>query len=79
MRHWINTKRHAARLKANSWTARNPRLVKTGAIAAEIAPLLIRDYINPSLDTTISATGELIYQLGREFPINGSCCAVVPN
>jgi len=65
MRHWINTSATPARLKANSWTARIHDLVKTGAIAAEIAPLLIRDYINPSLDTTISATGELIYQLGR--------------
>ena len=24
----------------------------------------MRDYLNPSLDTTISATGQLIYQLG---------------
>jgi cytochrome P450 len=28
--------------------------------------LLVRDYIGPSLDTTIAATGELIHQLGQD-------------
>ena len=30
-----------------------------------MVPSLVRDYISPSLDTTISATGELFYQLAR--------------
>jgi len=29
-------------------------------------PFAIRDYINPSLDTTISAIGHLIYHLGQD-------------
>lgn len=65
MRRWISTRATPERLKANSWTARILQLVKSGQITADVAPLLIRDYINPSLDTTISATGELIYQLGQ--------------
>ncbi|NEU98652.1 cytochrome P450/oxidoreductase [Bradyrhizobium uaiense] len=65
MRHWIATRATPEHLKADSWTARIHELVEAGQIPAEMAPLLVRDYINPSLDTTISATGQLIYQLGK--------------
>jgi cytochrome P450/ferredoxin-NADP reductase len=65
MRQWINTRATADRLKPDSWTARIYELVRDDKIDAGICPLLIRDYINPSLDTTISATGQLIYQLGK--------------
>jgi len=51
-------------LKPGSWTDRIHDLVDNGLLPCEHAPFAIRDYINPSLDTTISATGELIYQLG---------------
>ena len=64
MRHWIATKASGDRLKAGSWTARIRDLAEAGMIPAEFVPQLIRDYINPSLDTTISATGQLLYQLG---------------
>lgn len=58
---------HATReaLKEGSWTRRIHELVDEGALSAELAPFCIRDYINPSLDTTISATGQLIWQLSR--------------
>lgn len=65
MRHWIATKATPDRLKPNSWSARLHDLVKLGQIAKETVPILMRDYIGPSLDTTISATGHLIHQLGR--------------
>ena len=56
---------HATResLGAGSWTRRLHELVDEGGLAPELAPYCIRDYINPSLDTTISATGHLIWQL----------------
>lgn len=65
MRHWITTRATKERLKPGSWTARIHDLVADGTIEADVCPYLIRDYINPSLDTTISATGQLIHQLGR--------------
>jgi cytochrome P450 len=65
MRQWITTRATSDRLKPGSWTWRIHELAKKGAITEAMAPLLIRDYINPSLDTTISAIGELIYQLGK--------------
>lgn len=52
-------------LKPGSWTHRLFKLVEEGSLAADLAPVAMRDYLNPSLDTTISATGQLIYQLGR--------------
>ncbi len=51
-------------LKPGSWTYRLFMLVEQGLLAPELAPVAMRDYLNPSLDTTISATGQLIYQLG---------------
>lgn len=65
MRHWIATRATPDRLKPGSWTARIRDLAARGEIPEAFAPQLIRDYINPSLDTTISATGQLLYQLGR--------------
>lgn len=51
-------------LKPGSWTRRLFDLVDQGLLAPDLAPVAMRDYLNPSLDTTISATGQLIYQLG---------------
>jgi cytochrome P450 len=51
-------------LKPGSWTRRLFDLVEQGLLAPDLAPVAMRDYLNPSLDTTISATGQLIYQLG---------------
>ncbi len=65
MRQWIATRATAERLRPGSWTARILEMSDRGEIPAAMAPQLIRDYINPSLDTTISATGELLYQLAR--------------
>ena len=54
------------KLKPGSWTRRISDMVSTGELDPELAPFAIRDYINPSLDTTISAVGHLIYHLGRQ-------------
>ena len=51
-------------LKPASWTRRLFDLVDQGLLAPDLAPVAMRDYLNPSLDTTISAIGQLIYQLG---------------
>lgn len=65
MRSFIKDRAGPDRLKPGSWTARIVELANEGALDPDLAPFAIRDYINPSLDTTISATGQLIYQLGR--------------
>jgi cytochrome P450 len=39
--------------------------VDEGSLAPDLAPVAMRDYLNPSLDTTISAIGQLIYRLGK--------------
>lgn len=60
-------RQHATReaLKEGSWTRRIHELVDDGALSNELAPFCIRDYINPSLDTTISATGQLLWQFAK--------------
>lgn len=65
MRQYILTRATPGKLKPGSWTARIYELAERKEIPPEACPLLVRDYIGPSLDTTIAAIGELIYQLGR--------------
>ena len=65
MRAFISGRISRETLKPGSWTYRVLELVEKGQLEAELAPFAIRDYINPSLDTTISATGQLIWQLAQ--------------
>lgn len=65
MRAFIETKATRENLKPGSWTHRIHELVDAGLLDPELAPFAIRDYINPSLDTTISATAQMIWQLAR--------------
>ncbi|MEP5731404.1 MAG: cytochrome P450/oxidoreductase [Sulfitobacter sp.] len=65
MRAFIKSQVTRETLKEGSWTYRILDLVDQGALSADLAPFAIRDYINPSLDTTISATGQLIWQLSQ--------------
>jgi len=65
MRDFIQQDATRENLKPGSWTRRIHELVDQGLLPCEHAPFAIRDYINPSLDTTISATGELILQLAQ--------------
>jgi cytochrome P450 len=51
-------------LKPGIWSHRVTELAACGEIDPEIVPFAIRDYINPSLDTTISAIGHFIFHAG---------------
>lgn len=66
MREWVVTKATPDRLKPGSLTARIRDMVAAGEIPEDLFLGIMNDYITPSLDTTISATGELIYRLGRD-------------
>lgn len=65
MREWIVTKATPDRLLPGSLTARIRDMVEAGEIPQDLFLGIMNDYITPALDTTISATGELLYQLGR--------------
>lgn len=65
MRDWIIKNVRPETMKPGSWSAELAELAANGDIPQEYVPLIMRDYLGPSLDTTISATGQLIYQLGR--------------
>lgn len=66
MRSFIARNATPDKLKPGSWTHRITEMARSGKIDAELAPFALRDYINPSLDTTISAIGHLLYHLGRD-------------
>lgn len=51
--------------KAGTWIARLYELRDKGEISTDEATGMIIDYIAPSLDTTILATGHLLYRLGQ--------------
>jgi cytochrome P450/ferredoxin-NADP reductase len=63
-RKFVQTHTDPAAMSPGSWTRRLWELVEDGALAPDLAPVCMRDYLNPSLDTTISATGQLIWRLG---------------
>ncbi len=65
MRRFIQAHEGKQTLKPGSWTHRIQQLVTQDALSPDLASFAIRDYINPSLDTTISATGELIWQIAH--------------
>lgn len=52
-------------VKPGSWAARVYAAADEGLISMQQAPLLLFDYLGPSLDTTISATGHLLHQLAQ--------------
>lgn len=54
------------KLKPGSWTRRITEMAASGELDPNLAPFAVRDYINPSLDTTISAIGHLVFHLGRD-------------
>lgn len=64
-RRYAQAQADPSQLKPGSWTRRLWDLVEEGMLDPELAPVAMRDYLNPSLDTTISATGQLLFQLGK--------------
>lgn len=53
------------KLKPGSWSARLYEAGQNGTIPAALCPVLMRDYLGPSLDTTIFATASMIMLFGR--------------
>lgn len=65
MREWINTEVTLDSLKPGSLTARVRDLVDRGELEEKYFLSIMNDYITAALDSTISATSQLIYQLGK--------------
>lgn len=65
MRAWVAEKVNPNAVVPGSWTDRLYRLSASGEIPKEYFDIIMRDYITPSLDTTITATSHLIYQLAH--------------
>jgi cytochrome P450 len=53
------------RLNPDGWAAAIWKAADRGEIARDKCPVMMRDYISPSLDTTILATASLIWLFGR--------------
>ncbi|MCO4825534.1 MAG: cytochrome P450, partial [Amylibacter sp.] len=64
MREFITKETTPDKLKSGSWAHRISEMAASGDLDPELAPFAIRDYINPSLDTTISAIGHFVYHIG---------------
>ena len=64
MKEFIATGVTPETLKPGSWSHWITEMAAHGEIDPEIVPFSISDYINPSLDTTISAIGHFIYHAG---------------
>lgn len=65
MRQFIGAQATVENLTPGSWTRRILELADAGEVAPELAPFAVRDLINPSLDTTISAIAHLALQLAQ--------------
>jgi cytochrome P450 len=52
-------------LSPDGWAAAIGRAADDGRIPRTKCPAMMRDYISPSLDTTIFATGSLLWQFGQ--------------
>lgn len=65
MRDWIVKNVRPETMKQGSWSAQLSGLAAEGKIPQDYVALIMRDYLGPSLDTTISVTGQLIYALGQ--------------
>jgi cytochrome P450 len=64
MRDWVVNIKPAS-LKPGSLVARIRNLIDAGELEEQYFLSIMNDYLTPSLDTTISATGHLLYHLGR--------------
>ena len=63
MRQYVTDHVVPGKVPEGGWAHRLFELAADGTTDLNTAKGLIRDYISPSLDTTISATGKLLYQL----------------
>ncbi|QDF38608.1 cytochrome P450 [Bradyrhizobium symbiodeficiens] len=65
MRAYLGGAEIRSRLRPGSWGDRIFAAADRGEVEAERCPVLMRDYLGPSLDTTIFATANLILLFGR--------------
>jgi cytochrome P450 len=65
MRAYLGGEEIRTRLRPGSWGDRIFAAADRGEVEAERCPVLMRDYLGPSLDTTIFATANLILLFGR--------------
>jgi len=65
LRKFIIGKVNLDTVKPGSWIERILKMVISGDLDEKLGNFIIRDYINPSLDTTISAISHLIYLLSK--------------
>lgn len=65
MRNYVLTEAMPDRLRPGSWAKRIYEAADRGEVTPERCPALMRDYLGPSLDTTIFATANLMLLFGR--------------
>ena len=65
MREYTNKGATEDKVHPGSWVAKLYDAARSGLIESSRVQILMRDYLGPSLDTTIFATGHLIHQLGK--------------
>jgi len=65
MRDYATNVATADKLKPGSWAARLYEAGANGVVPVSMCPVLMRDYLGPSLDTTIFATASMIMLFGQ--------------
>lgn len=82
MRSYLGGSAIRERLRPGSWGDRIFAAADRGEVEAERCPVLMRDYLGPSLDTTIFATANLIMLFGRhpeQWDLVREDPALIPN
>ena len=82
MRAYVVTEAVPGKLRPGSWARRIYDAAARGEVEAERCPVLMRDYLGPSLDTTIFAIANLMLLFGRnpdQWDILRADPALVPN
>jgi cytochrome P450 len=65
LRKFISGELHLKNVKPKSWIERILKMIDNGNLDETLGNKIIRDYINPSLDTTVSAISHLIHLLSN--------------
>lgn len=65
MRAYCDREATPDKVRPGGWVALLYDAARAGLIETDKVPVLMRDYLGPSLDTTIFATGHLLHQLGQ--------------
>jgi cytochrome P450 len=82
MRKYTNDGATEHNVRPGGWVAKLYEAAERGLIESSRVQVLMRDYLGPSLDTTIFATGHLMYQLGKnpeQWEILRETPALIPN